>query len=213
MASVVAVVPPCAVTLPPRVVIIKVLPALVPTKTPPARTQRTLLLQVRATNNLARSSVLIAHDPAGGRSSMTFIPPGVLAQAPGLGVFWSLGLLVPWSLPPMIHYAVAFALLLHVLFWGAGAALLAMPRPWRRLWPVLIVPLGFALQSAVVWVGAHAGLRGPKLDSGDARERRRRLGRERRLGVRDSHRTPLSGAGFIPAHPNGGRLHQKLRKT
>ena len=60
----------------------------------------------------------------------------------------------------MIHYAVAFALLLHVLFWGAGAALLAMPRPWRRLWPVLIVPLGFALQSAVVWAGAHAGLRG-----------------------------------------------------
>lgn len=60
----------------------------------------------------------------------------------------------------MIHYAVAIALLLHVLFWGAGAALLAMPRPWRRLWPVLIVPLGFALQSAVVWAGAHAGLRG-----------------------------------------------------
>ena len=50
----------------------------------------------------------------------------------------------------MIHHLVAFALLLHVLFWGAGAALLAMPRPWRRLWPVLIVPLGFALQSAVV---------------------------------------------------------------
>ena len=60
----------------------------------------------------------------------------------------------------MIHYLVVFALLLHVLFWGAGAALLAMPHPWRRLWPVLIFPLGFALQSAVVWVGAHADLRG-----------------------------------------------------
>ncbi len=60
----------------------------------------------------------------------------------------------------MIHYLVAFALLLHVLFWGAGAALLAMPAPWRRLWPVLIMPLGFALQSAVVWAGAQAGLRG-----------------------------------------------------
>ncbi|MBL9189240.1 MAG: hypothetical protein JNK23_17290 [Opitutaceae bacterium] len=60
----------------------------------------------------------------------------------------------------MIPFAVAFALLLHVLFWGAGLALLGMPRPWRRLWPVLIVPCGLALQSAVVWVGAHAGLRG-----------------------------------------------------
>ena len=66
----------------------------------------------------------------------------------------------------MIHYAVAFALLLHVLFWGAGAALLAMPRPWRRLWPVLIVPLGFALQSAVVWAGAHTGLRGTNAYAG-----------------------------------------------
>ena len=60
----------------------------------------------------------------------------------------------------MIHFVVAFALLLHVVLWGAGAAMLAMPRPWRRLWPVLIVPGGLALQSAVVWGGAHAGLRG-----------------------------------------------------
>jgi hypothetical protein len=60
----------------------------------------------------------------------------------------------------MIHYPVAFALLLHVLFWGAGAALLGMPGPWRRFWPVLIVPAGLALQSAVVWFGAHAGLHG-----------------------------------------------------
>lgn len=60
----------------------------------------------------------------------------------------------------MIHFPVAFALLLHVLFWGAGAAALAMPRPWRRFWPVLVVPAGLALQSAVVWAGAHAGLRG-----------------------------------------------------
>src|SRR4051812_39526550 len=60
----------------------------------------------------------------------------------------------------MIHYVVAFALLLHVVFWGAGAAMLAMPRPWRRFWPVLIVPAGLALQSAVVWFGAHVGLRG-----------------------------------------------------
>lgn len=60
----------------------------------------------------------------------------------------------------MIHYVVAFALMLHVLFWGAGAAMLVMPRPWRRFWPVLIVPAGLALQSAVVWAGAHTALRG-----------------------------------------------------
>ncbi|MSU51177.1 MAG: hypothetical protein EXS37_19165 [Opitutus sp.] len=60
----------------------------------------------------------------------------------------------------MIHFPVAFALLLHVLFWGAGLAMVAMPRPWRRFWPVLVMPAGFALQSAVVWAGAHAGLRG-----------------------------------------------------
>ena len=60
----------------------------------------------------------------------------------------------------MIPFAVAFALLLHVLFWGTGAALLLMPAPWRRFWPVAVVPLGLALQSAVVWAGAHAGLRG-----------------------------------------------------
>jgi hypothetical protein len=35
-----------------------------------------------------------------------------------------------------------------------------MPRPWRRFWPVLVVPAGLALQSAVVWFGATAGLRG-----------------------------------------------------
>lgn len=51
-------------------------------------------------------------------------------------------------------------MLLHVLFWGAGAAILAMPRPWRRFWPVLVAPMGFALQSAVVWAGAYAGLPG-----------------------------------------------------
>ena len=60
----------------------------------------------------------------------------------------------------MIHFPVAFALLLHVLFWGAGLAIIAMPRAWRRFWPVIVVPAGLALQSAVVWVGAMAGLKG-----------------------------------------------------
>ena len=60
----------------------------------------------------------------------------------------------------MIHFPVAFALLLHVLWWGAGLAMLAMPWGWRRFWPVLVVPAGWALQSAVVWAGAMVGLKG-----------------------------------------------------
>lgn len=60
----------------------------------------------------------------------------------------------------MIHFPVAFALWLHVLFWGAGLAALAIPWAWRRFWPVLMVPAGLALQSAVVWVGALAGFKG-----------------------------------------------------
>jgi hypothetical protein len=60
----------------------------------------------------------------------------------------------------MIHFPVAFAVLAHVLFWGAGLAMLVMPRAWRRFWPVLVVPAGLALQSAVVWAGAAAGFKG-----------------------------------------------------
>ncbi len=60
----------------------------------------------------------------------------------------------------MIHFPVAFALWLHVLLWGAGAAALLVPRAWRRFWPVLVVPAGLALQSAVVWFGALANFKG-----------------------------------------------------
>lgn len=60
----------------------------------------------------------------------------------------------------MISCAVAFALLLHAAFWGAGTALLLMPARWRRFWPLLVFPAGFALQSVVVWLGAWGGLRG-----------------------------------------------------
>jgi hypothetical protein len=60
----------------------------------------------------------------------------------------------------MIFFAVALGLLLHVFLWGLGAAMLAMPAPWRRFWPVLVMPAGFALQSATVWAGAMTGLRG-----------------------------------------------------
>ncbi len=60
----------------------------------------------------------------------------------------------------MMFFVVALGLLLHVLFWGAGLAVLTMPRPWRRFWPVLAMAAGFTLQSLVVWLGAYANLRG-----------------------------------------------------
>lgn len=60
----------------------------------------------------------------------------------------------------LIHFPVGFAVLLHVFFWGLGPAILAMPSAWRRFWPVLIMPAGFVLQSAVVWLGAYLGLHG-----------------------------------------------------
>ena len=60
----------------------------------------------------------------------------------------------------MIFFVVALALLLHGAFWGAGLAYFAMPPRWRRFWPVLIFPAGWALQSAIVWLGAYANLRG-----------------------------------------------------
>jgi hypothetical protein len=55
---------------------------------------------------------------------------------------------------------VAFALLLHSLFWGAGAAILLLPRRWRRFWPVFATPVGLTLQSLAVWAGAYANLAG-----------------------------------------------------
>ena len=60
----------------------------------------------------------------------------------------------------MIYFVVAFALLLHALFWGAGLAWWLTPRRWRRFWPVFAPLVGLALQSAVVWAGAFAGLVG-----------------------------------------------------
>ncbi|MFM8337078.1 MAG: hypothetical protein ACKODK_16085, partial [Opitutaceae bacterium] len=60
----------------------------------------------------------------------------------------------------MMAFAASGALLLHVFLWGAGVAMLAMPRPWRRFWPVLALPAGLTLQSVVVWAGAWANLRG-----------------------------------------------------
>ncbi len=62
----------------------------------------------------------------------------------------------------MLYYLVAFGVLAHVFFWGAGLSLLVMPRPWRRYWPVLAAPAGCALQSVVVWAAAYADLPGTR---------------------------------------------------
>lgn len=60
----------------------------------------------------------------------------------------------------MYFYLVAFGLLAHVLFWGAGPAMAVMPGRWRNFWPVLAVPAGFTLQTIGVWCGSFAGLKG-----------------------------------------------------
>jgi hypothetical protein len=62
----------------------------------------------------------------------------------------------------MWFYLLAAASLLHTYFWGAGVACLALPRQWRRWWWVFAPGFGLALQSAVVWVGAHTTLAGTR---------------------------------------------------
>lgn len=60
----------------------------------------------------------------------------------------------------MLYYLLAAAIVLHTYFWGTGLAWLALPRRWRGLWWGLAPLFGWALQSAVVWGGAHTALRG-----------------------------------------------------
>lgn len=60
----------------------------------------------------------------------------------------------------MIYLLVSFGLLLHILLWGVGLALLVTPPRWRKFWPVWIAPCGVVLQSAVVWIGAHTAVPG-----------------------------------------------------
>jgi hypothetical protein len=60
----------------------------------------------------------------------------------------------------MLYYLLAAAIVLHTYFWGTGLAWLAGPRRWRGLWWALAPLFGWALQSAVVWAGAHTSLRG-----------------------------------------------------
>ncbi len=62
----------------------------------------------------------------------------------------------------MLYYLIAAALIVHTCFWGLGLAWLVVPRAWRRWWWALAPGLGLALQSAVVWVGAHTTLVGTK---------------------------------------------------
>ena len=60
----------------------------------------------------------------------------------------------------MLYYLTAAGLILHTFFWGAGLALFWSPRAWRSCWWALAPVLGQALQSAVVWAGAHSALAG-----------------------------------------------------
>ncbi len=60
----------------------------------------------------------------------------------------------------MLYYLIAAGLIAHTYFWGAGLTHLMLPRPWRR-WRWAFAPgFGMALQSAVVWAGAHTALHG-----------------------------------------------------
>ena len=60
----------------------------------------------------------------------------------------------------MLYYLIAAVLVLHTLFWGVGLSWLVLPRVWRRWWWALAPGCGLALQSAVVWLGAHTPLAG-----------------------------------------------------
>lgn len=60
----------------------------------------------------------------------------------------------------MNYLLAALLFALHTLFWGAGLARLILPGGWRRWWWVFAPGLGWALQSAVVWLAANLGLPG-----------------------------------------------------
>jgi hypothetical protein len=50
-----------------------------------ARTQRTVLLQVKGTDGTAVASALLAHDPAVTEGSVVLVPPQVIVSVPGAG--------------------------------------------------------------------------------------------------------------------------------
>jgi anionic cell wall polymer biosynthesis LytR-Cps2A-Psr (LCP) family protein len=51
----------------------------------PVRTQRTLLVQVKAPDGTAEASALLAHDPASGSGAVVLVPQQVLVNVPGGG--------------------------------------------------------------------------------------------------------------------------------
>ncbi len=60
----------------------------------------------------------------------------------------------------MLYYLTAAGLIAHTFFWGLGLAWLGVPREWQR-WGWGFAPaFGWALQSAVVWAGAHTAWAG-----------------------------------------------------
>ncbi len=60
----------------------------------------------------------------------------------------------------MNWFLAGWVLVLQTGFWGLGLTLLLLPGRWRRFWPAFVAPVGLALQSAVVWAGAHTTLPG-----------------------------------------------------
>lgn len=60
----------------------------------------------------------------------------------------------------MLYYLTAAGLVLVTFFWGAGLAWLTIPRRWLSSWPLLALPLGLSLQSAVVWAAGWLPLAG-----------------------------------------------------
>ncbi|MCF7687567.1 MAG: hypothetical protein K9N01_04630 [Cephaloticoccus sp.] len=60
----------------------------------------------------------------------------------------------------MVYFFVSFGVWLHLMWWGLGLAMLVTPHRWAKYWVVWIAPAGVALQSVVVWVGAHTTLTG-----------------------------------------------------
>ena len=60
----------------------------------------------------------------------------------------------------MLYYLSAAGLIAHTIYWGLGLAWLGLPRVWRRWWWAFAPGFGFALQSAVVWAGAHTSMPG-----------------------------------------------------
>jgi hypothetical protein len=72
----------------------------------------------------------------------------------------------PEKFSVVLYFIVVALLLLHTMFWGVGLSWLVLPRVWRPAWWVLAPVFGFALQSAVVWAGAHTTLAGTNVYAG-----------------------------------------------